>query len=326
MKLELLLALGLAATTAETLRADTSNVLSVAVLELTSPDKAMAQNITDLVRAGLSADERLVLVERAELKKVLGEQSLGLSGTIDADTAAKIGRLSGAKVLVSGRVFKTSGQLIAVAHIIGAETGKAYAETVQNAETNQLDIANALAKAISQTIVNQETNLLASAGHSREERLASIIKSIQGDHRPAVQITVDERNADPQRPRRRRARARRNGRAAETADASSAAETELGLIFQKAGFLVVDEKSDTRPDVLVTGEAAVNTVATKRSGLFSCEAALEIKAQDRKTGKILAIDRQQSAAVDVSKLAAANTAVENATDALAERLLPLLAQ
>ena len=46
------------------------------------------------------------MVERAELEKILGEQELGLSGTVSADTAAKVGNLTGAKVLVTGRVFK----------------------------------------------------------------------------------------------------------------------------------------------------------------------------------------------------------------------------
>ena len=44
----------------------------------------------------------MILVERAELEKVLGEAELGLSGTVSPETAARIGHLTGAKVLVTG--------------------------------------------------------------------------------------------------------------------------------------------------------------------------------------------------------------------------------
>src|SRR5436853_7501961 len=61
--------------------------------------------ITSLVTAELSSDARLALVERVELSKALREQALGLSGTVDAGAAAKVGQLTGAKVLVVGRGF-----------------------------------------------------------------------------------------------------------------------------------------------------------------------------------------------------------------------------
>src|SRR5438046_1392865 len=52
-----------------------------------------------LLNAQLSAAPNLILVERQELEKLFGEQELGLSGTVTPDTAAKVGALTGAKVL-----------------------------------------------------------------------------------------------------------------------------------------------------------------------------------------------------------------------------------
>ncbi len=72
-------------------------------------------------------------MERADIEKILGEHELGLSGTVSADSAAKIGQLTGAKVLVTGRVFKAEGELFIVAKIIGTETSRVYGELVKTA-------------------------------------------------------------------------------------------------------------------------------------------------------------------------------------------------
>ena len=81
---------------------------TVAVLSFESSGeelKDLAQDVTLLVNTYLSAEEGLSLVERAELDKALGELALGMSGTVTPDSAARIGQLTGAKILITGRVF-----------------------------------------------------------------------------------------------------------------------------------------------------------------------------------------------------------------------------
>src|ERR1700733_6372178 len=83
-----------------------SDVLTIAVFNFDSPDenvRDLGPKVATLVNANLSAEPNLILVERAELDKALGEQELGLSGTVTPDSAAKVGQLTGAKVLVTGR-------------------------------------------------------------------------------------------------------------------------------------------------------------------------------------------------------------------------------
>src|SRR5208282_331443 len=108
-------------------------VLTVAVFDFESKDEAvrdLGPKVATLINANLSAEPNLITVERAELEKVLGEQELGLSATVSPDTAAKVGHLTGAKVLVTGRVFKADKELILVAKIIGTETSRVYGEVV----------------------------------------------------------------------------------------------------------------------------------------------------------------------------------------------------
>src|SRR5690348_6683180 len=87
------------------IRVAAADVLPVAVFDFDSKDEGvhdLGPKVATLINANLSADPNIVTVERAELDKVLGEQELGLSGTVSADSAAKVGHLTGAKVLVTG--------------------------------------------------------------------------------------------------------------------------------------------------------------------------------------------------------------------------------
>jgi c-di-GMP-binding flagellar brake protein YcgR len=61
----------------------------------------------------------------------------------------------------------------------------------------------------------------------------------------------------------------------------------------------------------------------RKGNLISCKARIEVKAR-RRTGDILAIDRQTSVAVDIAEQTAAKTALQNAAQELAERIVPNL--
>ena len=90
MKKQYLLMLALLLSAVAFVRA--ADVLTVAVFDFDSKDEAvrdLGPKVATLVNADLSMQPDLITVERAELEKVLGEQELGLSGTIspDFDTA-----------------------------------------------------------------------------------------------------------------------------------------------------------------------------------------------------------------------------------------------
>jgi hypothetical protein len=103
------------------------------------------------------------------------------------------------------------------------------------------------------------------------------------------------------------------------------AEGEFGNILLKAGFPVVDANSDRKPDVEIIG-VADTSIATGQGGLFSGRCVIELKIQERRTGDIVAFDRQESIANDATRSTANRSAQVNAVDALAERVLPLLAK
>jgi hypothetical protein len=64
----------------------------------------------------------------------------------------------------------------------------------------------------------------------------------------------------------------------------------------------------------------------RKGNLISCRSRIELKARERASGKILALDSQTSVAVDIAEQTAAKTALENAAVEIAERLAPKLVQ
>src|SRR5258708_7362106 len=89
--------------------------ISVAIFDFESRDesvKELGSKVAVLLNAQLSTRDNLILVERVELDKALGEQELGLSGTVSTETVAKVGHLTGARVLVTGKVLKLDKEIM----------------------------------------------------------------------------------------------------------------------------------------------------------------------------------------------------------------------
>jgi len=64
----------------------------------------MGHELQDMLATELTNMKVFQVLERKEINAVLGEQNLGASGRIDANTKAKIGKIKGAKYLISGSV------------------------------------------------------------------------------------------------------------------------------------------------------------------------------------------------------------------------------
>src|SRR4051794_30787833 len=64
--------------------------------------KDLGPQVTDLLFARLATRDGLMLVDRADLQKVLKELELGLSGAVKSDSAARVGQLTGARLLLWG--------------------------------------------------------------------------------------------------------------------------------------------------------------------------------------------------------------------------------
>lgn len=309
MKKRFLLLLALLLSAGAFARVAAADVLTVAVFDFDSKDEAvrdLGPKVATLLNANLSANPDIITVERAELDKALGEQELGLSGTVSPDTAAKVGQLTGAKVLVTGRVFKVDNQTLIVAKVIGTETSRVYGELVQGPPTVSIvDLSSNLAVKVA-AVISEKGDTLVAKAPTHGELIAKIKQALAGKKLPVVAVKISERHygqhiIDP------------------------AAETELSLILQQCGFKLADASSTEKPTVEITGDA-FSAFGMQKGNLISCKSRVEIKVHDVATGNIIAVDRQTSVGLDIAEQTAAKTALQNAADTLAERLLPKLAQ
>jgi len=85
---------------------------------------ALQKGIAGLMISDLAANPAARVVEREELQKLLDEQNLGTAGRVDPQTAAKIGKLVGARYVVTGVFIDFYGDFRLDARLINVETGE----------------------------------------------------------------------------------------------------------------------------------------------------------------------------------------------------------
>lgn len=266
----------------------------------------MGQKVADLLFARLAVKDELSLVERAELKKTLAEAELNLSGAVKAGEATKVGQLTGAKILVTGSVIHVDKKLILVAKIIGTETSRVVGASVDGKLTDELDaLVTKLADKVAESIGQKSDELVAKVV-VKADRLTALKQQLKKGARPSVMIKVGERHIG-------------------AATIDPAAQTELMLFCKELGFEVIDadEGQKVKADVIISGEG-LSTFAVRRGNLMTVKARLEVKAVDRATDKVLAVDRQTVVVVDLTEALAGKSALQEAAALVAERLLPKL--
>jgi hypothetical protein len=278
-------------------------VLTAAVFdfETSGKDKAeVGKQAAVLLNAELSSANHLALVERQELGKVLGEQELGLSGTISTESASAIGKLVGAKVLITGRVIEAGKTNYLVAKVISSETGRVFGKTARFKDQDHLlEAAAVLAKEINE-IVGEKHEALVADVESEEELVASLTKLIPEGEKPTISVNVEEehigrRVIDP------------------------AVETEIKYLLQKLGYTVVDAGAD----ITITGEA-FSEFAARFGNLVACRARVEIVVKGNIGSEILFTGRQVSTAADLAENVAGKSALAKAASELMPEIIPKL--
>jgi hypothetical protein len=284
-----------------------NEVLTVAVFNFESKDeKDLGTKVGNLMSVRLSMEPTLITVERAQLEKILGEHEMSLSGNVSTDTAAKVGNITGAKILITGSVMKLDKDLAILAKIISTETSQVMGEMVTGpANASIVDLSTDLAKKVAKALAEKGQTLLAKVV-TREERVQKLKKALEGKKLPIVSVSIAERHFS-----------------GPTID--PAAETEFEKLLGECGFKIADGASTERPDIQITGEA-LSEFGLRKGNLISCKGRVEIKIRERETGNIIVSDRQTSVAVDITEQTSAKTALQNAAMDLAERVIPKLAR
>lgn len=268
--------------------------------------KGYGAKVSDFLVACLAENPELVVVERAELKKTLDEQKLSLSGLVKPAEAARVGQLTGAKILVLGSIVELDSTLLLTARITGTETGRIVGAKVKGKTSDDLaELAEKLAVEVLSAMTKRSDELIVQP-MSQADRVAVIKQAIADKPLPKVWVQIAERHVGQ-------------------ATIDPAAETELSKLLTEAGFTVIDHQDGHRKqaDVVLEGEA-FSEFAARHNDLVSAKARVEIKAVRRDSGEQLASDRQTEIAVDLAEQIAGKTALQHAAAELASRMIPKL--
>jgi hypothetical protein len=251
--------------------------------------KGQGKSIGELLNALLSTQDGIFLVERAELNKILSEQELGLAGNINTSSAITVGQLTGAQILITGRVFTAGKKNFAVAKIISAETSRVYGATSSYTPSEDLDVVvTKLSNQIAQIIKEKGDNLRSTA--ETYEQMITRLKAGLKAPLPKIYVHVTEQHLRQTVP-------------------DPACETEIQKVLEACGFTVVQNAADA--DISITGEA-FSQLATRRANLVACRARAEIKITNVKDNKLIRADRITVGAVDLAEEVAGKAALQKA--------------
>jgi len=279
---------------------------TVAILPFDTNDKMdmddLGQDFPLLLNAYMSQSDKLAFVERGQVENALDEMAIGISGTVDPATAAQIGYLTGAQVLVTGRIFPVQKDLFIVAKIIGVETGRVYGETAKIPLRGDVDeAAQALAAKVTSSIESKGDTLVAKV-EAKEDVVASLKSLVEGKELPTVSVAIEEESlgrdlVDP------------------------AAQTELLFILHQLGFTIIDPaESNVRADIEISGEA-FSEFGMRSGSLVSSKGRVEVKAVNVSTGEVVSVGRHVAVAVDLSREIAGKAAISKATTKIASALV-----
>jgi TolB-like protein len=272
-------------------------VFSAGVLPFSETDetKSMGASTSELLGTELGKSGHLVLVERSQLDAILSEQGLGLTGTVDPQSAAKLGHLMGAQILVTGRVFKTGSKTYAIAKAISVSTGRSLPAQVEIAGDDLLGAATKLSTMLDEAITKHAADMSVAA-ESATARLERLKQTLGAKHLGKVFVKIPEHHLSRVIP-------------------DPAVQTEIEHTLQSLGATIAT--NETSADVIVTGEA-ISERAIQLGTLTSCRARCEItlvKQTDRTQKRV---NRMTTGAVDIAENTAAKQALQSVGSKLAE--------
>ena len=86
--------------------------------------EALQKGIPAMLLSELSKNPAARLVDRSQTQEILKEQDLGKDGRVDANTAAKVGKLVGARYVIMGSFIDFYGKFRVDARIVNVETSE----------------------------------------------------------------------------------------------------------------------------------------------------------------------------------------------------------
>ena len=277
-------------------------VPTVAVLPFESRDRQAAstdtgKSVAELLNIALMESGNADMVERAELDAALNELQLSAVGLTSKESQVKLGRFIGAKILITGSLFKSGSKNFVIVKIIGAETSRVLGASASGTE-NFTELVPMLAPKVSAILEKQSAKLLPKE-QNQDTVLAQLKKVVQGkQHKVFVQVKEDIAVTVP----------------------DPAAETELKKLLLALDFQVVNTRNEA--DYAVIGEAIASNAGNYHK-FTSAAARLELSIYN-KNKKLLATGATRETLAGVSYPIAAKEAIAQTALKLAGDFFPVM--
>ncbi|MEP7327495.1 MAG: CsgG/HfaB family protein [Gemmatimonadota bacterium] len=111
--------------------------------------EALQQGIPAMLISELSKNQAARVVDRSDINRILGEQNLATQGRVDAATAARVGKIVGARYMIMGGFTDYYGKMRIDARIVDVETSEILKVVSSQKEREKLfDMINEVALAI----------------------------------------------------------------------------------------------------------------------------------------------------------------------------------
>jgi TolB-like protein len=96
----------------------------LAVISIKSLSDDLTLHIISLLETGLVNSEKLEIVSRKRIQSVMDEQNFGMSGYVDDNSAQRIGKILGAKYVLTGDMIKPENEYYLHIQVLETETAR----------------------------------------------------------------------------------------------------------------------------------------------------------------------------------------------------------
>ncbi len=172
----------------------------IAVLEFKNNGSQNIQHfsggIPDMLTTTLANSKNISVVERQQIQKIISEMKLGASGLVDPNTAAEIGKVTGANLVVMGSFIDLGRKLRIDAKVVDVETSEIVPGATQNVKASsieELDVAvDKLAGKLLAKLTGERASLSVQGDPNRKGTLEIVIASFNING-----ITIDGKVTEP---------------------------------------------------------------------------------------------------------------------------------
>ena len=98
--------------------------IAILAFDANGVEKSVAKTVSEIVATEIVNTGVFTVIERSNIKKILNEHKLQLTGITDASTASELGSLLNAKYLFLGTVGRLGGKIIITCKVVDVAHGK----------------------------------------------------------------------------------------------------------------------------------------------------------------------------------------------------------